>query len=111
MVKLWRVKGFTMVEPMIVMAILSFATFTMVSMIRPMEYRLADQQTSLALYAQSLSMIDANRYDVPIVDGCNVDQWFYHPGGTVNQANTFYCDHHSLIVHLGSGNIEIERLY
>ncbi len=100
-----------MVEPMIVMAILSFATFTMVSMIRPMEYRLADQQTSLALYAQSLSMIDANRYDVPIVDGCNVDQWFYHPGGTVNQANTFYCDHHSLIVHLGSGNIEIERLY
>ena len=100
-----------MVEPMIVMAILSLATLTMVSMIRPMEYRLADQQTSLALYAQSLSMIDANRYDVPIVDGCNVDQWFYHPGGTVNQANTFYCDHHSLIVHLGSGNIEIERLY
>ena len=100
-----------MVETMIVMAILSLATLTMVSMIRPMEYRLADQQTSLALYAQSLSMIDANRYDVPIVDGCNVDQWFYHPGGTVNQANTFYCDHHSLIVHLGSGNIEIERLY
>ena len=100
-----------MVETMIVMAILSLATLTMVSMIRPMEYRLADQQTSLALYAQSLSMIDANRYDVPVVDGCNVDQWFYHPGGTVNQANTFYCDHHSLIVHLGSGNIEIERLY
>ena len=111
MVRQLRVNGFTLVEMLIVLVIVSIFTISIAQVVKPMQYRKAYRQLTDALYAQSLSMIDDSTYTVEPIDGCDIGTWFYHPGGTVNQANTYTCGNDELVVHLGSGNVEIERLY
>ena len=111
MVKRWRVKGFTLVEMIIGVSIVSLLGLTMTTLIKPLHYRIAYQQITNALYAQSLSLINDQISEVSKIDGCWFDQWFYYPGGTVNQANTYDCTNGQLIVHLGSGNISYESIH
>lgn len=111
MVKQRRVKGFTLIEMLIVLGIVSLTTLTIANVVKPMHYRTAYRQVSDALYAQSLAMIDDAIYSVELIEGCDIETWFYHPNGTVNQANTYTCGNNKIVVHLGSGNLEIERIY
>lgn len=105
MVKRMRVKGYTMVELLITIAVISSSLL----LIRPvLHYEKPMQHHQFyvdALYTQSLAMLSKSQLELNTTSGCKYSPVFYYNSGSVNQAQTVTCGSHEVIIHLGSGNM------
>lgn len=105
MVKHMRVKGYTMLEMLITLAIISSSLV----LIRPVFITHEPLQHQIfyvdALYTQSLAMVSSTQLELSTSSVCDYSPVFYYSSGSVNQAQTISCGAHEIIIHLGSGNM------
>ncbi len=101
-----QVKGFTMIQCLIALAIASITSLFTSVMVRPIHLGISHIFYGKALYTQVLSIFDQSYQNMESIEGCDFNELFYYPSGTVNKAQAVHCGNRELIVHLGNGNIE-----
>lgn len=104
-VKQLRVKGFTLIQCILAIAIISSISLITIGNIRPIEIGHANLFYASYIYTQSLALFD-HSYQSLNFDGCEFDDVFFYPNGMVNKAQTVMCNGKEIIIHLGNGNIE-----
>ena len=104
-VKQLQVKGFTLIQCILAIAIISSISLITIGYIRPIEIGQSDLFYASYIHTQCMALFD-HSYQSLNVDGCEFDDVFFFPNGTVNKAQTISCNGKEMIIHLGNGNIE-----